>query len=63
MKWFLLVLAAGLLAFAYHEDRWPFRGRAIADCLLTDNGATCLQFQYGWPERDALLEGFTSRRR
>ena len=61
MKWFLLVLAAGLLAFAYHEGRWPFRGRAIADCLLTDNGATCLQFKYGWPERDALLQGFTSR--
>jgi hypothetical protein len=63
MKWFLLVLVAGLLAFAYREGRWPFRSHAIADCLLTDNAATCLQFKYGWPERDALLAGTIARMR
>ena len=63
MKLFLLVLVAALLAFAYLEGRWPFRGRPIADCLLTEKGATCLQFKYGWPERDALLAGFMSRMR
>ena len=63
MKWFLLVVAAGLLAFAFHEGRWPFRGRAIAGCLLTDHAATCLQYKYGWSERDALLEGIRSRMR
>ena len=61
MKWFLLVLVAGLLAFAYQEGRWPFRGRAIAHCMLTDHAAACLQFKYGWSERDAVFAGFMSR--
>jgi hypothetical protein len=61
MKLFLLVLVAALLAFAYLEGRWPFHGRA--NCLLTEKGATCLQFEYGWSERDALLEGIRSRMR
>jgi hypothetical protein len=63
MKLFLLVLVAAVLAFAYLDGRWPFRGPAIANCLRTEHGATCLHFKYGWPERDALLTGFTSRMR
>ena len=57
MKLFLLVLVAGLLAFAYFGGGWPFTGPAVANCLLTEKGATCFQFQYGWPARDALLSG------
>jgi xanthosine utilization system XapX-like protein len=40
MKLFLLVLVAGLLVFAYLEVRWPFSGAAVANCLLTEKGAT-----------------------
>jgi hypothetical protein len=61
VKLFLLVLLAGLLAFAYLADSWPFSGSAIDNCLLTEKGATCLQFEPGWPARDALLEGVRSR--
>lgn len=63
MKWFMVALVVGLLAFAYFRGLWPFRGRAIADCAATGDVAACLQVKYGWSEQDALVEAFRWRMR
>jgi hypothetical protein len=49
----LVILAYGVYAFL--RGQWPFHNRAIADCAAVGDVARCLQFKYGWSERDALV--------
>jgi hypothetical protein len=52
----LLIVVVVLLGFAYFRGKWPFSGRAIADCAASGDIAFCLQTKYGWSQSDALIE-------